>query len=371
MKVALVVWKLFPSFVGGTERHSRELANSLASLGATIDVICAEIPPGDDPRRLPFRIVPVGWQNHVPNLVAEWIFSRRAARHIAGGNYDVAYGQNLALWQYVGRKHLPCVMNPHGLEPMKVRGWWARPRGSVRRRAFRYTAQHSDVVVSLGGRLSQDLEQLLQINPAQVVCLPNGVDLNALDRQRIRGTPRMPESFLCVGRLADNKGVDVLLDAFRILAGRCGARLYVIGDGPLRAKLTRALPQNVVLLGRQSNDELTSWYQRAEALILPSLYEGMPTVVLEAMGFGLPVIATDVGAVATLVDRDNGFLVPPGSSQALAEAVRRFTNLDQDVKLGLGARSREKVETLFTWPEIARQTLSLLDRLARGATPNA
>lgn len=371
MRVALVVWKLFPSFLGGTERHSRELANSLASLGATVDVICAEIPPGDDPRRLPFRIIPVGWQNHVPNLVAERIFSRRAARQIAEGGYDVAYGQNLALWQYVGHKRVPCVTNPHGLEPMKVRGWWARTRGSVRRRAFRYTAGHSDVVVSLGGSLSRDLEEHLQINPAQMVCLPNGVDLNALDRQRIPGTANIPGSFLCVGRLADNKGVDVLLDAFRTLEGRCRAQLFVIGDGPLRAKLTRTLPQNVVFLGRLSNDELTGWYQRVEALILPSLYEGMPTVILEAMGFGLPIIATDVGAVATLVDRDNGLLVPPGSSHALAEAVREFTNLDRDVKLGLGARSREKVETKFTWPEVARQTLSLLNRLAHGTASHA
>jgi glycosyltransferase involved in cell wall biosynthesis len=292
------------------------------------------------------------------------------ASHIDTSNYDVAYGQNLALWQYVGRKRVPCVMNPHGLEPMKVRGLWARSRGTVRRHAFRYTARHSDVVVSLGGRLGDDLQKLLHVPARQVVYLPNGVDLTAIDRRRITGAPKVAHSFLCVGRLASNKGVDVLLQAFGILAGRSPARLYIVGDGPLRAKLTRASPTNVEFLGRQTEDELTTWYQRVEALILPSLYEGMPTVILEAMAFGLPIVATDIGAVATVVDRDNGLLVPPGSAEALAAAIQQFVALAPEVKRELAARSREKIQTQFTWQAVGEKTLALLSSLSPGESSN-
>jgi glycosyltransferase involved in cell wall biosynthesis len=363
------VWKLFPSFVGGAERHARGLAGSLASLGATVDVICAEIPHGDEPSRLPFRIVPVGWTERVPNLLAERIFSQRAARRIETGQYDVLYGHNLALWKYVGRKRIPCVMNPHGLEAMKVRGWWSRPRGLPRRRAFRFTAQRSDVVVSLGGRLSQDLPSLLGVPPHRVQCIPNGVDLDLLDQHRVPGIDRIPHSFLYVGRLASNKGVDVLLDAFRTLEGRSPASLYVIGDGPLRAKVTRSLPKSVVFLGRRSDEELMMWYQRVDALVLPSLYEGMPTVILEAMAFGLPIIATDVGAVATLVDQNNGWCVPPGSAQALSDAVLEFTALEPAPRAELGKCSRTKVQARFTWRVVGQQTLSMLDNLVRESAP--
>jgi len=366
MKVAIVVWKIFPSFMGGTERHSLHLANHLSRL-VDVDVICAEVPHGQHNATRPFKIVPVGWNETVPNLVATFAFSKTAARWMAREEYDVAYGQKLGLWQYVRRKQIPCVMNPHGLEPFKVSNILVRGRGWLRRYAFRYTAQHSDVVVSLGGKLTEEIQRFLRVPQSSVVVLPAGVDVDEISaRQEIESASKIRNSFLCVARLVDNKGLDKLIDAFRCLPSTSGAHLYLVGDGPLRDRLMRTAPTSVTFLGRLSDQELNEWYRRSEVFVLSSLFEGMPGVILEAMAHSLPVIATDIGAVSTMVSDDNGKLVDPGDTMQLADAIMRFVCLTPEAKERLGRRSRELVEANFAWEKVAYQTASVLSGLVEG-----
>ncbi|RMD97728.1 MAG: glycosyltransferase, partial [Deltaproteobacteria bacterium] len=101
-----------------------------------------------------------------------------------------------------------------------------------------------------------------------------------------------------------------------------------------------------------------------EAYILPSLYEGMPTVILEAMANGLPIIATDIGAVRTMVDEENGLVIPPGSPQAIVDAVRHlFVTCSPQERRRMGEVSYQRVRAAFTWQQIARQTRDLLEEL--------
>lgn len=376
MKLAIVLHKLFPTFIGGTERQSRILAYTLARLGVDVDVICAEVPPGDDPQALPFRIVPTGWTGGrlVPNLVSEFLFSRRAARLIARGSYDVAYGQAIALWQYLRRAdRVPCVMSPYGMEPLKMSGRWPWLRGSVRRRAWHYTAQRSDLIVSSGGKLTCEAQQLMGADPSRIVEIPIGVDVADMDRLlgMVGVVPKVPGTYLCVGRLEFNKGQDLLIEAFRLLQHELPGHLYIVGSGSLRAALARTAPSNVTLLGHQSDEDLVRWYQRAEALILPSRFEALGAVILEAMACRLPIIATDIGAVSTVVDAENGLLVEPGSASALAAAVRAFASLSAEAKTTMGLRSRERVESKFGWDVVGRRTLAVLDRLVQTSTNRA
>lgn len=128
---------------------------------------------------------------------------------------------------------------------------------------------------------------------------------------------------LYVGRLSPEKGIDVLL---RAAADGAGILLKIAGTGPLQQRVQRLqIPGRIEYLGWQEAEGIRRLMREARVLVLPSLwYEGLPMVVPEALGTGLPIIASNIGALSTLIDDGrNGLLIPPGDAAAFANALRR------------------------------------------------
>ncbi|MEM7480261.1 MAG: glycosyltransferase family 4 protein [Acidobacteriota bacterium] len=135
--------------------------------------------------------------------------------------------------------------------------------------------------------------------------------------------------FLFVGRLRLRKGVETLLAAYRRLedSGSPPAPLWIVGSGEhqaaLRARVEALGLRSVRFLGRRSGAEVRGLFERSRALVVPSTYEGMPLVILEAMEAALPVIASDVSGIPeVVVDGVTGRIVPPEDSAALAAVLR-------------------------------------------------
>jgi glycosyltransferase involved in cell wall biosynthesis len=126
---------------------------------------------------------------------------------------------------------------------------------------------------------------------------------------------------LCVGRLAQQKGIDVAVRALaKIREHEPAAVLVVLGEGTERAHLEALAGEGVLLPGRVG--DVASWYRRAEVLVHPSRWEGFGLALLEAMLAGKPVVATRVSSAPEIVtDGETGLLVPPDDPPALAEAV--------------------------------------------------
>lgn len=148
--------------------------------------------------------------------------------------------------------------------------------------------------------------------------------------------------FLFVGRLIESKGLDVLLEAFsRLETGE----LWIAGDGPLRGAIRAVAAQNprIRILGYVEGDVLADAYRQADVLVVPSLYEPWGLVVHEGLAYGLPVIVTDqVGAGDDLVDPGrNGYVVPAGSSPALAEAMHAVAGWTEEQWARAARRSSE------------------------------
>ncbi|HYU35837.1 MAG TPA: glycosyltransferase family 4 protein [Thermoanaerobaculia bacterium] len=155
--------------------------------------------------------------------------------------------------------------------------------------------------------------------------------------------------FLFVGRLRIRKGVEVLLEALRKLPE---ARLLVAGDGEHRAALERrvaelSLGPAVRFLGRCDAACVRSLLRGARALVVPSIYEGMPLVVLEAMEAGVPVIASAVSGIPEVVeDGKTGWLVPPEAPEALADALAAAL-ADPPEAARRGAAGRRRIDERF------------------------
>jgi glycosyltransferase involved in cell wall biosynthesis len=188
-------------------------------------------------------------------------------------------------------------------------------------------------------------------------CIPNAIDLSAYRRATMPGdAPKNQRVLLYVGRLHEQKGLDWLLDClpevFRQLPDH---KMRFVGEGPERGKLLQKARE----LQREHRIEMLGWrgdvpelLSQAEMLILPSRYEGMPNVLLEAMAAGVPVVATRVdGVEEVLGERAAELTVPFGDHQALID---RIVSLAADAprREALARWGRERVETSFSVPKM-------------------
>ncbi len=163
---------------------------------------------------------------------------------------------------------------------------------------------------------------------------------------------------LYVGRLSPEKGTLTLIAAAK---HGLGIPLKVAGTGPLSASVESAAANGVLeYLGSQTQAQVSRLMQGARVLLLPSLwYEGLPMVIPEAFATGLPVVASDIGALPSLVAHGrNGLLVPPGNSEALAEAVRT-TALTPGLETSLRTEARLTYERSYRPEENVRRLLEI------------
>jgi glycosyltransferase involved in cell wall biosynthesis len=170
---------------------------------------------------------------------------------------------------------------------------------------------------------------------------------------------------LYVGRFSREKGIEIVLEAATRESG-LGIALRVAGSGPLQAKVEAAQSAGrLEYVGWQDPDGVRRLMLQARVLLIPSLcFEGLPMVVPEAFGTGLPIIASRIGALATLVeDGANGLLVEPGNPAALASAVRRIAS-DGRLESELRRGARQTYEALYR-PEVNVRLLQQIYEQAR------
>lgn len=198
--------------------------------------------------------------------------------------------------------------------------------------AFRNCA----ALVPVSGSLMSGLTTLMPWVEDRAIMIPNMIREDMfLPPEKARGTE--PFVFFWAGRLEHVKGIDILLDAVRILKqkGNLGFRVRLAGRGSLRAGLEAqaeklALESEVEFLGRISREEMQEEMQKANCFVLPTRYEAFGVVLIEAMASGLPVIATRSGGPDTIVTEENGILVDPENAGQLAMAMEEMTGKYKD-----------------------------------------
>jgi len=169
----------------------------------------------------------------------------------------------------------------------------------------------------------------------------------------------------CVARLSAQKGLPLLLLAAARIADTHDFVLDVIGDGEGRAVLEEQIDRlglagRVRLLGWRSSDDVREALSASRAMVLASFAEGLPVVLMEALALGRPVIATSIAGIPELVDHRNGWLVPAGSVEALAEAMKAVLDAPQEQLAAMGQVGRERVLAMHDPDGNARHLAGLL-----------
>jgi colanic acid/amylovoran biosynthesis glycosyltransferase len=182
-------------------------------------------------------------------------------------------------------------------------------------------------------------------------------------------TVPIPDSArLCyVGRLSAQKGLPVLIDAAATMsAAHPDLRVTVVGDGPLSPELqTRAkslgIAHHFEFVGAASNADVRKHLAAARALVVPSFAEGLPVVIMEALALGRPVIATAIAGISELVDADDGWVVPAGNAEALAQAMHRVLDASVDGLETMGLAGRLRVAQRHDAAHNAAQLVALFE----------
>ncbi len=213
---------------------------------------------------------------------------------------------------------------------------------------------------------------------ARVVRLYNGVDLTRLHAPA-ESAGRDPGLVVGAGRLVAKKGHDVLIEAVRrVRATGRDVRAVIVGEGPLRAELAAqidaaGLDGVVDLVGSRDHEGVLGLLRRASVFVLPSVIapdgdrDALPTVILEAMALGTPVLSTTVSGIPEMVqDGVSGRLVAPGDPAATAAALERML-ADESLRQHLAGNARTRVEERF---DLARNVGLLHGLLAESTTPH-
>jgi glycosyltransferase involved in cell wall biosynthesis len=197
----------------------------------------------------------------------------------------------------------------------------------------------------------------------------NGLDLSKFGRADFSSVPPL---IISVGRLIPKKGFSDLIRACALLAEHGKSlRCEIIGEGPLENELRGqidelCLPNNIVLTGAKPQSHLRRRLAAANVFVLPSVIDpeggmdNLPTVIMEAMATGLPVVSTNIGGIPEMViENETGFLVQPGDAVAMADAINKIVG-DASVARRLGQLGYERARTLFAIDKNVRELCMLI-----------
>jgi glycosyltransferase involved in cell wall biosynthesis len=350
---------------GGYERQAIAMAQALRRRGTKLEVLtdCEPLAPLENCRTLPAR-----------SMLGAYAAFRREFTAAREKGPVVVHLHALYRFSAVGlwagqQLHLPTILKLPSSTDVQV--LFQSPRLSLR--LFRPTLQRVSRFLCPSRDVTEQLRAHLR-RPEAAVYLPNGVDTRRFSpsdiadqrRQRDDLNIRFGHVILHVGRHVALKGGDVLLKAFaqarQSLPANTG--LIFLGQGEQTEawkRLAEELGVALAVMFAGSHPEPERYYQAADAFVLPSLREGMPNALLEAMACGLPCLASDTGGIRDVFgERFPSQLVPAGDANALAQAL---PTLFHPGASALGKEMREHVEAHFSIEVISQRLMELYEEL--------
>jgi glycosyltransferase involved in cell wall biosynthesis len=302
--------------------------------------------------QLPFFLVALWWstlrlvRTWQPDIIhAHWVIPQGVIACLAAGN------------------RVPVLCTSHGSDLHGL-------QSGTFQMLKRWTLRRCRTVTVVSRSMANKVRSLAPETSVEVI--PMGTNLNLLFTPPADEATRRTNEIVFVGRLVETKGLRYLLQAFAaIQRTRSDLVLTIVGDGPMKDEvrhLISALGQDrsVRLPGGMRQSELPDIYRRATLAVFPYAdQEGFGLVVVEAMGCGCPVIASDLPAIREIIEPGvTGILTPPGDSAALADALRQCL-ADGTLRSRLAMTALDSVRERFDWPPIAARYAQAIENCMR------
>ncbi|MEM3640986.1 MAG: glycosyltransferase family 4 protein [Candidatus Bathyarchaeia archaeon] len=374
-----VVTHLFLPHVGGIERVVYEQNKRLLQMGFKPAILTSNITGRknyvfDGIEVYCYPVLKIGLEQGIPYIIPKpdsyRTFLKRIRNsdlvHVHGHPYPSSY---LAV-KLAKKYSKPIVLTQHNTF-IKYGGFWDFAEKLNDLLIGRSVLQDSDKILVVS---KATLNYILNLgaDPRKTEVLYNGVDINRFkpsaskkDVKQFLGLSKDSFIVLTVRRLVYKNGIDLLLESARVAVEKNPKLLFLVaGGGPDFERISLKirefkLEKNFKLLGFVSDELLPLYYNASDVFVLPSKSgEGMPLVLLEAMACGLPIIATNVGGVPEIVNKNCGKIVPSDDATALAEAVLEFSYSDASSIIG---EIRKIVEQRYSWEENVERLIEIYE----------
>ena len=392
---------------GGMNVYVRDLTRDLGRLGVHVDVFTRS-----QDEHVPHVLHDLGFGNRVVHIPAgsekplpkkelaaylpEFVEGINAFAREKGIKYNLIHSHywlsGLAAETLGSEWGVPFVHMFHTLGEMKNRiaASEEEKEGAYRVDGEKRVIQHADRIIAATLAEKAQLEWLYKADARKITIIPPGVDTShfypipADEAKSFIGLPSNERMILFVGRIERLKGVDTIIQAMSRLklssvSQEHPVHLAIIGGDPnaspeeMNAEMLRlqqlchdlCMDRMVVFLGMRGQDTLPYYYSAAEALVVPSHYESFGMVALEAMACGTPVIASQVGGLAFLVqDGVTGYSVPDQDPDAMADRLKRILG-DPSTRSEMGTRAAEYARS-YSWSFISSQIIKVYQEALHG-----
>jgi glycosyltransferase involved in cell wall biosynthesis len=353
--------------LGGQEQVALDLAACLVRTGHRVTAVSLA-PPPDGPLAAEFRAAGVGVERVArPRPGVDPGLFLRLHRWFRASGVDLVHTHNRMPLIYAApaawAAGIPVVHTKHG----------SNPKGGTRLLAGNLAGRFVDAFVAVSPEIAEFARRRREVARDRLSVIANGIDLSRFHpdpaaRARVRAELGIEAGAWVVGtvgRVAREKNQALLVRAVAPLLGR-EAPLVVAGDGPLLADLSRLAAELGIapfahFLGTRR--DVPDVLNALDAFVLSSDLEGLPLVLPEAMAVGLPVVATSVGGVPTVVDEGRtGFLVPPGDEAALRRRVATLRAEPEEAR-ACGLRARLEVVRRFSAERMAADYVAVYERV--------
>lgn len=353
MRLDIVITELD---TGGAETFCVELAKYLSHRGHRVRVIAIGPEPPSSHNRLHKELVQrsieihfLGCRSALDFVKATTKLKRLLDRDPPELVQSLLWHANVITAYALGAKKIPLIGGVRVADPRRWRFWFSR-----------WAANRMQKVICVSRSIRDWCEHEEQISPGRLIVIPNGVDIESIESRAMESVNHVAwqsnqDLLLFVGRLHEQKGIDVLIErGDRLLAALPNFQLVIVGDGPMRSRLNAyrlgSIHKDRIHIVGQS-DQVPSWIARSSLLILPTRYEGMPNVVLEAMSLGKSVATMAVQGVEEILGEEcSEQAVRPNQWEEWERLVLRLAS-DKNECHRLGACNLARIKTEFELSE--------------------
>ncbi len=379
MRISFIAGGIFPYVLGGMQKHSYYLCKFLAQRKIHIDlyhtnwqtkydISTLEFFTAEEKKYISSIVIPYPeTKSKLPGhyLREQLEFSNRILEaYKKRPPTDFIYTKGLAGWAFLKAKekgmHFPPIANKsHGYEMyQKAPNLKTKLQHFMLRPVFKFNTLKNDYIFSYGGKITSIIKSLGFPNH-RIIEIPTGIE-----REWITTSPLSSNdirSFVFLGRFERRKGIQELQRVLKKMIPSNDFICHFVGPIP---KDKQIKSPSIKYHGKVTDiKKLQSILQGADVMICPSYAEGMPNVILEGMASGLAVIATDVGACNFQVDEKNGWLISPGNTKELEQAIRSARSISKEELLEFKQNSIKRVEQQFLWKNIAAKTINQMNRI--------